>query len=124
VETGGSSSTGVVCVVNRNAGPCQLCASQTHNGNQRCLAQCIVFELSAVADLRAHSELVEDPLAACCIAVAVARNSGLDIIIVDLSIQHSLDAGLIPHLRICTLLSRFDELGQTYAQDVGGNVVL
>jgi hypothetical protein len=84
----------------------------------------MVFDSWTVAYLRAHSELIEDSLAAGCIAVAITRNSRLDIVIVDLSIQHSLDARFVPHLGICTLLSRFDELGETYTQNVGRNVVL
>lgn len=66
-----------------------------------------------------HAELVEDALAAGAIAVAVARNALVDIVIVDLGVEESFDAGFEAEFCIVDLTSGFDEFGEAYAEDVG-----
>jgi hypothetical protein len=111
VETSGASSTSVVCVVDGNADSTSATFISSQRTHIHTRSWRIVVCFGGLLHLRAHSKLIEDPLTAGSIAVAIARNPRLDVIIVDLSIQHSLDARLVPHLRICTLLSRFDKLG-------------
>ena len=82
-------------------------------------------------DLR-HAELIEDSLAAGRVAEAVAGDALIDIVIVDLGVKKSFDAGFEPKLGVVdfnieirkaegyggsrlTFASGFDELGQTYA---------
>ena len=57
-----------------------------------------------------HAELVEDALAACRIAVAVACDALVDIVVVDVRIKHGLDTSLEAELRVVDLAARLDEL--------------
>ena len=41
-----------------------------------------------------HAELVEDALAACGVAVAVAGDAEVDVIVVEVGVEESFDAGL------------------------------
>lgn len=66
-----------------------------------------------------HAELVEYPLAASAIAIAVACNSLVDIVIVDLGVQECFDTGFETELGVVDLAARFDELGQAYSNYVG-----
>ncbi len=77
-----------------------------------------------------HAELVEDALAASRVAVAVARHTLLDVVVVDLRVQQRLDARLEAELRVVDLAARLDEFGHADAEDVdrvggagGGHVV-
>ena len=58
-------------------------------------------------DLR-HAELIEYPLAAGRVAIAVAGDSLVDIVVVDLGVQEGLDAGFKPELGVvdCTETQR------------------
>ena len=66
-----------------------------------------------------HAELVEDPLAAGAVAIAVACNSLVDIIVVDLGVQQCLDTGFEAELGVVDLAARLDELGQAYPEYIG-----
>lgn len=68
--------------------------------------------------------MVEYPLPACCVTIAVTRDARLNVVIRDLSIKHGLDASFISHLRIHALFSGLDELGKPNAEHVGGYVIL
>lgn len=70
---------------------------------------------------RAHAKLVENALAAGRVAVAIACNTGLHIIVVDFGIEHGLDASFISKLGVLPLPSGLDELGQAHAEDVCWN---
>lgn len=65
-----------------------------------------------------HSELVKHSLATGGVAVAVACNSLVDIVVVDMGIKHSLDTSLESELSIINLSSGLDEFGHAYAEDV------
>lgn len=80
--------------------------------------------LGVFQDIRAHTELVEDSLPACCVTITVACYSRLYIIIVDLGIQHCFDTCFIAHLWISTLLARLDELSDANTQHVSRDIVL
>lgn len=67
-----------------------------------------------------HSKLVEDALAASAVAVAVACNTLLNIVVVDMSIKHSLNTSLESKLGIVHLATGLDELGHAHAEDVDG----
>ena len=86
-------------------------------------------------DLR-HAELVKDALAASRVAIAVAGDALVNVVVVDLGVQEGFDARFEAELRVVdwinlgkakggkkeqrTFASRFYELCETYAQDVGG----
>lgn len=65
-----------------------------------------------------HAELVEDALSACAVAIAVACYTLVDVVVVDVSIEHSLDTGLESEFWVVNLSSRLDELGHAHAEDV------
>jgi len=65
-----------------------------------------------------HAKLVEDSLTTGGVAVAVACNSLIDIVVVDLGIEHSLDTSFESKLGIINLSSGLDELGHPHAEDV------
>ncbi|KFY87906.1 hypothetical protein V498_06977 [Pseudogymnoascus sp. VKM F-4517 (FW-2822)] len=65
-----------------------------------------------------HAELVEDALAARGVAVAVAGNTLVNVIVADLGVKHGLDTGLETELGVVNLSARLDELGHAYAEDV------
>ncbi|KFY21090.1 hypothetical protein V491_03168, partial [Pseudogymnoascus sp. VKM F-3775] len=65
-----------------------------------------------------HAELVEDALAAGGVAVAVACDALVDIIVADLGVEHGLDSGLEAKLGVVNFSARLDELGHAYAEDV------
>jgi hypothetical protein len=67
-----------------------------------------------------HTELVEDALTACRIAIAVACDTLVYIVVVDVRVKHSLDTGLEAELRVVDLAARLDELRHAYAEDVDG----
>lgn len=71
-----------------------------------------------------HAELIEYSLAAGGIAVAVASYALVYIIVVDLRIQHGLDARLKTELGVIDFSARFNELGHAYAEDVAWLVAL
>ena len=71
-----------------------------------------------------HAELVEDALAAGAVAVAVAGNALVDVVVVDLGVEQGLDAGLKAELRVVDLAAGLDELGHAHAGDVGGLLLL
>jgi hypothetical protein len=71
-----------------------------------------------------HAELIEYSLAAGGIAVAVASYTLVYVVVVDLRIQHGLDARLKTELGVINFSARFDELGHAYAEDVAWLVAL
>lgn len=66
-----------------------------------------------------HAELVEYALATGAIAVAVASDALIDIVVVDLGVKKGFDARFETELGVVDLASRLDELGQTYTQHIG-----
>ena len=62
-----------------------------------------------------HAELVEDALAAGGVAVAVACNALVDLVVVDLGIEHGLDAGFEAEFMVIDFASGLDELGHANA---------
>jgi hypothetical protein len=70
-----------------------------------------------------HAKLIENPLAARSVTVTETSNSRLNIIVIDLCIQHCFYARLVTHLRICARLSGLDEFGEPNAEDIGWNIV-
>lgn len=71
-----------------------------------------------------HAELIEYSLATGGIAVAVAGYTLVYIVVVDLRIQHGLDASLKTKLGVIDFSARFNELGHAYAEDVAWLVAL
>lgn len=67
-----------------------------------------------------HAELVEDALAAGAVAVAVAGDALVDVVVVDLRVEHGLDASFEAQFRIVDLSAGLDELGHAHAEDVDG----
>lgn len=67
-----------------------------------------------------ETELVEDALTTGTIAVDVAGHALIDVVVVDLGIEHCLDPGLVAQFIVVDFAARLDELGHTHAQDVGG----
>src|SRR4051812_32939903 len=67
---------------------------------------------------RVATELVEDALAAGAVAVGVAGDALLDVVVVDAGVDHGLDPGLEAHLGVVDQASRLDELCQPDADDV------
>ena len=65
-----------------------------------------------------HAELVEDALAASGVAVAVACYTLVDVVVVDLGIEHCLYAGFETELGVVDFAARFDEFGHTHAEDI------
>jgi hypothetical protein len=68
--------------------------------------------------------LIKDSLAAGGIAVTIASNALVDIIVIDLGIEHSLHTSFEPQLSVINLASRLDKLGHAYAKDVAWLVAL
>jgi hypothetical protein len=71
-----------------------------------------------------HAELIEYSLPTSGIAVAVAGYTLVYVVVVDLRIQHGLDARLKTKLGVIDFSARFDELGHAYAEDVAWLVAL
>lgn len=68
-------------------------------------------------DLR-HAELVKDTLPARRVAVTVAGDALVDIVIVDLRVQHRFDARFETKFGVVDFPAGFDEFGHAYAEDV------
>ena len=69
---------------------------------------------------RSLAKLVEDALAAGAVAVAVARHAHVHVVVVDLRVEHCLDAGFETELGVVYFASGLDELGHAHAEDVDG----
>jgi len=65
-----------------------------------------------------HAKLVENSLAAGGVSVAVACHTLVDIVVIDLSIKHSLDTSLETKFGVINLASGLDELGHAHAENV------
>lgn len=65
-----------------------------------------------------HAKLVEDSLTAGTIAVAIACHPHVHVIVVDMSIQHGLDASLVPKFGVIDFASRLEEFGQPNPQHI------
>lgn len=57
-----------------------------------------------------HTELVKYTLSACRVAVAIACNALVNIVVVDVGIEHGLDTGFEAKLRVVYLSTGLDEL--------------
>lgn len=68
-----------------------------------------------------HAELVEDALAAGRVAVAVAGDTLVDVVVVDLGVKHGLDTGLEAELSVVNIAAGLDELGHAHTEDVDGS---
>ena len=66
-----------------------------------------------------HAKLIEDSLTASAVTIAVASDSLIDIVVIDLRIEEGFDTGLETELGVVDLATRFDELGQAYSKHVG-----
>jgi hypothetical protein len=71
-----------------------------------------------------HAKLIEDSLAAGGIAVAVAGNSLVDVVIVDLGIEHRFHAGFESELGVVNFAAGFDKFSHAYAKDVAWLIAL
>ena len=87
-------------------------------------ASCRAIVVDVVDGNLRHAKLIEDSLAACAVAVAVACDALVDVVVVDLGIEHSLDTSFKPELGVVDLSSRLDELGHAYAKDVAWFIAL
>ncbi len=67
-----------------------------------------------------HAELIEHPLPAGAVAVAVAGDALVDVIVVNLGVEEGFDAGFEAEFGVVDLSAGFDEFGHANAQDVGG----
>jgi hypothetical protein len=67
-----------------------------------------------------HAELVEHALAARRVAIAVARNALVNVVVVDVRIEHGFDTGLEAELGVVDLATGLDELCHSDAEDVDG----
>lgn len=83
-------------------------------------APCRAVVVDVVDGDLGHAELVEDSLATGRIAIAVARHSLVDLVVVDLRVQHCLHAGFEAEFMVVDLSSWLDEFGHSYAEDIGG----
>lgn len=71
-----------------------------------------------------HAKLVKDTLTAGAVAVAVAGDALVDIVVVDLSVEESLYTSFESELSVVHQASGLDELGHAHAQDVDGRLLL
>ena len=62
-----------------------------------------------------HAELVEYSLATGGVAVAVAGDALVDVVVVDLCIKHGFDASFETELGVVDFASGLDEFGHAYA---------
>lgn len=62
--------------------------------------------------------MVEDSLATSGVAVAVACNSLVDIVIINLRIEHGFDTSFEAKFGVVDFSSWLDEFGHAYAEDV------
>lgn len=68
----------------------------------------------------AHTKLVEDALAGSGVTVAVAGDTGLDVIVGYASVEHGFDASFVAKFRIITGAAWLEEFCEADAYDVGG----
>jgi hypothetical protein len=64
--------------------------------------------------------LIKNSLSASRIAIAVASDALIDIIVVDLGIEHGFDASFKSEFGVIDFATGFDEFGHAYAEDVDG----
>jgi hypothetical protein len=64
--------------------------------------------------------LVEDSLATGRVAVAIAGDALVDIVVTDLGIEHGLDTSFEPNFGIIDFAPGLDELCHSDAEDVDG----
>lgn len=67
-----------------------------------------------------HAKLVKDALAAGRVAVAVAGDALLDVVVGDVCVEEGLDACFEAELGVVDLAAGLDELGHAHAEDVDG----
>lgn len=67
-----------------------------------------------------HAELVEDALPAGRVAVAVARHGLVNLVVVDVRVEHRFYARFEAELRVVDFAARLDELRHAHAEDVDG----
>ena len=66
-----------------------------------------------------HAELVKHPLAAGTVAVTVACDTLLDVVIINTSVEEGFDAGFEAELGVIDLSAGFDELSHADTEYVG-----
>jgi hypothetical protein len=67
-----------------------------------------------------HAELVEDALAACGVSVAVASDTLLDVVVVDVGVEHGFYTSFEAEFRVVYFAARFYEFGHSHAKYVDG----
>lgn len=67
---------------------------------------------------RGHAKLVEHSLSTGRVAITVAGHTLVNIVVVDLGIEQSLDSSFVAELCIVNLSSWLDELGHANPEDV------
>jgi len=65
-----------------------------------------------------HAELIENTLSTGGISVAIASYTLIDIVVVDLSIEHGFNTSFEPKLSVINLTTGLDELRHAYTEDV------
>jgi len=88
--------------------PCEM---QTSRASRTVVVNIVDWDLG-------HSELVEYSLSARRVAVAIACDALVNVVVTDLRIKHSLDTSFEAELGVVNLASWFDEFGHAYAEDV------
>ena len=66
-----------------------------------------------------HAELIEDALAGGGVAIAVAGDAGLDVVVGDVGVEKGFGAGFEAEFGVGAEVAGFDELGEADAEDVG-----
>ena len=84
---------------------------------QACRARTTVVVHVVDRDPR-HAELVKDALSTRAVAVAVACDPLVDVVVVHPRVQHGFHAGFEAHLGIVDLAAGLDELGHADAENV------
>jgi hypothetical protein len=64
--------------------------------------------------------LVEDALSASRVSVAITRNALINLVVVDVRVEHGLNTSFETKLRIIDLSTGLDELGHAYTKDIDG----
>ena len=65
-----------------------------------------------------HAELVEYSLAAGTVSIAVTGYALIDVVVIDVRVEESFDAGLVAEFGVVDFAARFDEFGETDAEDI------
>jgi hypothetical protein len=66
------------------------------------------------------TDLIEDALSACRVSVTITCNALVNLVVVDVRVEHGLDTSFETKLRIIDLSAGLDELGHAYTKDIDG----